>query len=516
MIGSLINHLDSNTKNMNQKHTLFSLLILFVLLASCATQTAVPATAIPTTAPLPSDTPAPTDTLSPTATMVVVATLSPTDTPTSALLTVNELIPIARDFIDELNRGDFAAAFARFDETMKEALSEDKLKELWQQLILQVGEYQSELSVRTESKDIYSAVIITSQFSKTPLDVRVVFDLQGKIAGLFFTAVQAQVQPVAAPAYANPESFEELDVTVSTGPWALPGTLTLPKGDGPFPAVVMVHGSGPNDRDETIGPNKPFRDLAWGLASRGIAVLRYDKRTYTHAAEYTTETRDQITLQDETITDALQAVQLLRNMGEAKKAPIDPKRIYVLGHSLGALAAPRIGQQDPDLAGLILLAGPSRPLEDVVFDQYKYLFELQGSPASGQADMDAIAVKVARVKDPNLSTDTPSIDLPLGLSAAYWLYLRDYDAIATAQALTMPMLILQGGRDYHVLAEKDFTLWESSLAGKPNVNFNLYPDLNHLFITGVGKSTPEEYDNPRNVSQKVVEDIAAWFDNLAP
>jgi len=84
-----------------------------------------------------------------------------------------------------------------------------------------------------------------------------------------------------------------------------------PEGKGPFPAVVLVHGSGPQDRDETIGPNKPFRDLAWGLASQGIAVLRYDKRTKVHGAMMAGAV-EQFTVKEETIDDALAAVALLR------------------------------------------------------------------------------------------------------------------------------------------------------------------------------------------------------------
>jgi hypothetical protein len=129
-------------------------------------------------------------------------------------------------------------------------------------------------------------------------------------------------KPVAyqPPAYAVPSSFHEKNVTVGAGTeWALPATLTLPVGNGPFPAIVLVHGSGPNDRDETQGPNRPFQDLAWGLASQGIAVLRYDKRSRVHPGKLTALAN--LTVKDETIDDALAAVALLRETPE-----IDPKR----------------------------------------------------------------------------------------------------------------------------------------------------------------------------------------------
>ena len=490
---------------MKTKQIFLPLLILFLLLAGCKSQTAAP-TAVPTA------------TLSPAATTMPEATKTrqepdatetpapPAATATPISIDFDNLVPEAQSFLDELDQGDFAAGFARFDDTMKDALPEDKLEDLWAQLLAQVGAYQEMTGVRTEAKDGYYAVIVTSQFANALLDVRVVFDSQGKIAGLFFTPAQeAEPQSFTPPDYATPEAFAEKDVVVGSGDWALPGTLTMPKGDGPFPAVVLVHGSGPNDRDETIGPNKPFRDLAWGLASRGIAVLRYDKRTRTHAAKYTGETLADLTLQGETIDDALLAAQLLR-----ETEGIDPGRIYVAGHSLGALAAPLIGEQDPSLAGLILMAGPSRPLEDVVLDQVQYLFELQGSPESSQAEMDTLATQVVQVKDLGLSETTPPEDFLLDLSPAYWSYLNAYDPVATAQALSMPMLILQGERDYQVLAEKDFVGWQTALQDRLETWFKLYPDLNHLFMTGTGKSTPQEYDQPGHVSQEVIDDIVSY------
>ncbi len=294
---------------------------------------------------------------------------------------------------------------------------------------------------------------------------------------------------------------------MGSGEWALPGTLTVPNGPGPFPAVVLVHGSGPNDRDETIGPNKPFRDLAWGLASQGIAVLRYDKRTKVHAAQFTPEILANLTLQQETIDDALLAVQLLRGTQN-----IDPQRIFVLGHSLGAMAAPRIGQQDPALAGLILLAGPTIPLEDEILDQYTYLFNLDGTLTDAEkTELEKLQAQVARVKDPNLSDQVPATDLPLGIHAAYWLDLRDYHPAEVAKTLAMPMLVLQGGRDYQVSPTKDFAGWKTALADKANATLKLYPDLNHLMIAGQGQPNPAEYQTEGHVAPEVVSDIAAWI-----
>src|SRR4051794_11541515 len=166
--------------------------------------------------------------------------------------------------------------------------------------------------------------------------------------------------------------FTEEPVVVGSGEWALPGTLTLPTGTGPFPAVVLVHGSGPHDRDETIGPNKPFRDLAWGLAAQGVAVLRYEKRTHEHPAKLM-PLKEKLTIREESVDDAVAAVALLR-----KQKEVDGKRIFVVGHSLGAIVAPKVAALEPAVAGIVLLAGSPRPFEDIILDQLTYLASLKG------------------------------------------------------------------------------------------------------------------------------------------
>jgi uncharacterized protein len=356
----------------------------------------------------------------------------------------------------------------------------------------------------------YTRFNVTTQFEKARIVIQVVFNSQGQISGLFFKpAEDSQTAPAAysAPDYVDTKQFTESDVTVGSGEWALPGTLSMPVGDGPFPAVVLVHGSGPNDRDETIGPNKPFKDLAWGLASQGIAVLRYDKRTKAHAQQFTPDVLSTLTVQEETIDDALLAAQLLRQTGK-----IDPQRIYVLGHSLGAMLAPRIGQQDPSLAGLVMMAAPNRPLEDLALDQFNYLFNLDGKLDSQEtAQLQALQTQVANAKDPNLSDSTPPQDLPLGMSATYMRDLQGYVPSETAKSLAMPILVLQGGRDYQVSPSQDFESLKTGLAGKTNAEFKLYPDLNHLFIAGQGAPTPAEYETPGHVSPQVVTDILTWI-----
>jgi len=195
----------------------------------------------------------------------------------------DDLVPAARAFVELLVKKDFANAVATFDDTMKTAMPEAKLQETWNAVVAQVGAFKQIVKTRTEKRGAYTIVFVTSEFQNAALDIKVVFDQSKRIAGLFFAPVTNV--DYAPPPYIKTDSFREKEITVGAGEWTLPATLTTPVGPGPFPAVVLVHGSGPNDRDETIGPNKPFKDLAGGLASRGIAVLRYEKRTKQYGAK---------------------------------------------------------------------------------------------------------------------------------------------------------------------------------------------------------------------------------------
>lgn len=433
--------------------------------------------------------------------------VAPTPTPTPNPLFVS----IAEKFVDDMVAGNTKAAYATFDAVMQKAVNEDGLKQIGQQLVMQFGPFQKRLNSTSVVEDGWASVIVGIRFENGEVGFKITFDPDGKVAGLHTVPLEsggATPTTVAYvnPSYVDPNSFTETEVTVGTGQWALPGTLTLPKGNGPFPAVVLVHGSGPNDRDETILSNKPFKDIAWGLASQGIAVLRYDKRTLAHSNLFTPEVLKSLTLQEETIDDALLAVKLLRT-----KKEIDPQKIYVLGHSLGAIAAPRIGEQDPSIAGLIIMAAPTRPLEDIYTEQLKYIFGLQASLSDTEKSYLANEEKKATlVKSPDLSVDTPGNELPMGISGAYWLDIRNYNPATTAATLTIRLLVLQGGRDYQVTPD-NLDGWNAALSGKANATIKLYPDLTHLFISGSGKPTPEEYSIPGHVAEEVIIDIAHFI-----
>jgi len=417
----------------------------------------------------------------------------------------------AREFLTAMQKGDFALAVRDFDETMLKVSGPDKLEPLWtKQLPAQVGAFKQQGPARREEMQGYQIVLITCSFEKGLFDARVVFDKDGRIAGfgLVPTAPPAKYEP---PAYADPSKFTETEVTVGSGEWALPGTLTMPKGAGPFPGLILVHGSGPNDRDETLGPNKPFKDLAWGLATRGIAVLRYEKRSKVYGKKIVADPKLEaaMTVKDETIDDAVGAAALL------KKTPgIEPKRVFILGHSLGGYLMPRIAlaAKALDLAGFVSMAGLTRPLDDTILRQMSYLYALAGNTLSAEDKkrLEDIKAAVAKIKALTDADKGSTVKL-LGAVPSYWLDVRGYDPPEVARSVTKPMLFLQGERDYQVQTV-DLENWKKALAGRKDVESRLYPKLNHLFYEGEGVLVPLEYMQKHgSVAPYVVDDIANWI-----
>lgn len=414
----------------------------------------------------------------------------------------------AKNFIDLLVKKDFTAAESYFADEVKGQISAAKLEEIWNGLLSQVGNYKRQADVKTEKIKDAERVITTTEFEKAKLDIQLVFDPKGKIIGMFFKPAASsdeKAETYKNPDYAKPDLFEEKEVTVGSGEFALPATLTVPKGKGNFPAVVLVHGSGPNDRDEThLNPaNKPFKDLAQGLASKGIAVLRYEKRTKQYGGKMAADNK--LTVNKETVDDALLAVDLLRRTNG-----IDAKKIYVLGHSLGGYLLPRISERDPKIAGFISLAGATQHLEDIYLAQNTYFAMLDGSISQDeQVELDKLKQLAAKIKSLKKS-DVDSTENYLGIPVSYWLDLQNYNPPLEAKSLKQPMLILNGERDYQVTMT-DFQNWKNALGARKNVTFKSYPKLNHLFMPGEGVPSPADYKLTNHVSEQVISDIADWI-----
>lgn len=404
----------------------------------------------------------------------------------------------ANAILDAMDAGDFAGVHARFNATMAAAVGAEQLAQVWKALPSQVGPLKTRGDARVVERDGMTMVNIPLSYERAEFNAMFAFDAEHRIGGFAIRPATPPAAPAAPiPADAN---YREVELRIGDDTTGLPATLAIPNGDGPFPAVVLVHGSGPQDRDSTIGPNRPFLDIARGLAARGVAVLRYEKRTKARPQDYA----QNISIDSETTDDAVLAVALLRG-----QTGIDPKRVFVLGHSQGGMMAPRIGARDPQIAGLILLAAPSRALLDILIEQNRRLAILNDGKTS---DAESIAIQqltdsVNAVRSGRTITDAQA---PLGLSAAYWRSADAVDPVAEARAIAQPLLILQGARDIQVV-DADWQGWKQAFHATPRVTFKLYETLNHLAIPGEGDGNLQEYQTPGHVDPALIADVAAWI-----
>lgn len=403
----------------------------------------------------------------------------------------------ALGLLDRMDAGEFAAIHARFDATMAAAVSAEQLAQGWAAVQAQIGALQARGEPVADIRDDGALITVPLRHERGELKALIAFDAAHKVSGFAIRPAQAAARPPAPPV---PEdaNYVETELRIGDDANGLPATLAMPMGDAAVAAVVLVHGSGPQDRDQTIGPNKPFLDLARGLAERGIAVLRYEKRTRARPQEFA----DGGTIDRETTDDALAAVALLRT-----QARIDPERVFVLGHSLGGMLTPRIGTRDPRIAGLILLAAPSRPLLDILLEQNRRMAVLNDGKTD-DAESAEIARLTARIASVRRGEEVSGADAPLGLPTGYWRSIEAVDPIAEARATKQPLLFLQGGRDLQVV-DADWQRWRSAFHQDPQTTFKLYDTLNHLAIPGEG--TLQDYATAGHVAPELIADVAAWI-----
>jgi alpha-beta hydrolase superfamily lysophospholipase len=410
---------------------------------------------------------------------------------------------------DALRMGDTKAVADRFDEAILGRMPRDQLATTLTNALQKLGALGpcdeprgtrkanglTAVEMRCDVGD--ETVAITSQ------RLQLAWNDAGRLTGLFFAPVATDAAPIALPT----GSHEEAVVTGAPG-WPLPGTLLVPAGPK-SPIAVFVHGSGRNDRDETIGPNKPFRDLAIGLAEHGIATLRYDKRTFVHGARFVAELPS-YTLDDEVVDDAVAALAMV-----AKDPRFGP--VFVVGHSEGAWLAPRIASRAKaagvPIAGIVMLAGNVTPLADLLVRQLEFL-----------ASLPSPTVTAAMVEDARRQRDDvhslaasgrvePGHEaLPLGLPASIWLDIGRYDPAAALLAdPSLPALLTFGERDYQVPAsEKD--LWSQRLGARPATTLVVMPGLDHLLMTTTGPMGPAAYRRPRRVATSLIDLVADWIE----
>ncbi len=340
----------------------------------------------------------------------------------------------------------------------------------------------------------FMVVSIPVNYENKSFNYNVVFDQSREITGLNFAEYQEKVVE------SKSEDLVEVvqDAQVNGAP--LPGILTLPSSEGSYPCVILVHGSGASDKDETILQNKPFRDIAWGLAERGIASYRYDKRGFVYPEKLKTAT--DLTIYDETVNDVTEIYKMVIGL-----EGVNVDEVYVLGHSLGGYAIPLIAETI-NAKGYVIMAGNVRPLEVLIEEQVVYLTGLDGElTADEKTYIDQIKAQIAKLTEIDQLKDE---DVVLGAYKAYWAFLETYEPLEKAEQIDNKVLLLQGERDYQVTMT-DYNLWHERYGEKDNWSFRTYPSLNHLMMAGEGAPSNADYQKASHVAEVVIDDIADWI-----
>lgn len=351
-------------------------------------------------------------------------------------------------------------------------------------------------------------------------------------AALLAVAAPASAQPaVQAAAHAPASTFPERpqtpkppfpyaveDVVFDSAPGVrLAGTLTLPKGPGPFPVAVLISGSGPNDRDETVFGHKPFLVLADDLTRRGIAVLRYDKR----GVGGSSGRAPGVTTADFAV-DARAAVAFLKT-----RKDIDPRRIGLIGHSEGGVIAPMVAAGDPSVAFVVMMAGSGVPGDELLVAQNRAILTAMGGSeaalaAAEQTNRKIYEIAKSDVSDADAQGRVETILVGLGQAPAQahvgaaqaaspWIrwWLR-YDPRPALTKLRCPVLALDGSKDLQVVAAQNLPEIRKALKDDPDATVLELPGLNHLFQTAGTGAVGEYAQIPETIAPIALTTIGDW------
>jgi pimeloyl-ACP methyl ester carboxylesterase len=273
----------------------------------------------------------------------------------------------------------------------------------------------------------------------------------------------------------------------------LAGTLTMPEGQGPFPAVILISGSGPQNRDEELMGHKPFLVLADYLTRKGLAVLRFDDRgTAKSTGDFSKATGEDFA------TDVEAGIAYLKSRRE-----IAAKKIGLLGHSEGGMIAPMVAARSTDVAFLVLIAAPGEPIPDLLRAQLRLIMKAQG--AADEAIEKAAAQQNATI-EAALSGDGPG--------ASPWMrYFLQYDPRPVLEKVKVPVLAVNGGKDLQVPPSTNLTGVRAALTkgGNTRVKAVELPGLNHLLQKAETGGVAEYGAIEETMNPAALELIGEWL-----
>lgn len=279
----------------------------------------------------------------------------------------------------------------------------------------------------------------------------------------------------------SPE-YEIKENKVKIGKYGVDGILTIPVSDEVCPVVVMVQGSGQSDYNAM-----PLADIATGLAKKGIASIRITKRFYQFPELYNNSS----TVNEEVLDDIYEAIDYVANVES-----VDKEKVYLLGHSFGAMLGPKIISEKDIICGFISMAGSPRKLEDIILDQNKaYLEVTVWNKQQRDKLLQEVVDIVAEIKNADPDSDKLLLDIP----SKYWCSLNEIDYNALAKDMDVPVLILQGTDDIQIYADKDFPALKSIYGEK--ADSILYDGLDHLFMN----------KGNTHINEEVVKNIVEWI-----
>ena len=303
--------------------------------------------------------------------------------------------------------------------------------------------------------------------------------------------------------------IEEKIVLGENTEFPLNGKLLLPENlEKPVPAVVFVHGSGSSNMDERVMKLTPFKDLAEGLVEHGIASIRYDKRSFAHGRKLIKA--GNLTVREEVIEDAVLAADFLRS-----DPRIDSENIFIIGHSMGAMLAPRIDAEGGNFKGLVLLAGTLDTLDGVLFRQIDEMKNGKSKIISWVASAQEKKFKKSFEGLYEISDEEAKKRKYMGgVSLYYFKEMGEHRAADYLLKTEKPVLIMQGSSDLQVSVEKDFCEYKRVFGDRDNFSFRLYEGLNHCFVPAlyddISKAT-KEFSVERHIGENVISDIAGWI-----